>query len=374
LFHISVTMSSTLYLFGSSSLPIMDEATRNKPSDAAAASGTGDCMTSSSKLRRLTAYVDGYSMLLIGTVLLASLLPCRGRTADILAIVTQAAIALLFFLHGAKLSREAIVSGLTAWRLHLLVFASTFVLFPLLGLGLEQGTAWFLSPALAQGLLFLTLLPSTVQSSIAFTAIARGNVPAAVCSASLSNIAGIFLTPMLVALLMGVSGSGGDSLAAMEEIALQLLLPFVVGHLARPLVGGFIDRHKPLVSIVDRGSILLVVYTAFSAAVIEGLWHRVPAWQLALVIAVCCVLLAIILFATRTLARRFGFSRKDEIAIVFCGSKKSLASGVPMAGVLFPAAQVGALILPVMLFHQLQLLACAVIARRYAGTGQAADA
>lgn len=325
-------------------------------------------------LRRLTASIDGYSMLLIATVVVATLLPCRGRVADGFALLTQAAIALLFFLHGAKLSRAAIVAGLTAWRLHLVVFAATFLMFPLLGLGVEGGSSWFLSPALAQGLLFLTLLPSTVQSSIAFTAIARGNVPAAVCSASLSNIAGIFITPVLVALLMGVSASGGDSLAAIEEIALQLLLPFVVGHLTRPLVGGFIERHKPLVSTVDRGSILLVVYTAFSAAVIEGLWHRVPAWQLVLVTIVCCLLLAVVLFATRTLARRLGFSRADEIAIVFCGSKKSLASGVPMAGVLFPAAQVGALILPLMIFHQLQLLACAVIARRYAEADLPADA
>ncbi|MBM7405347.1 MULTISPECIES: bile acid:sodium symporter family protein [Sphingomonas] len=324
--------------------------------------------------RRLTASIDGYSMLLIATVVVATLLPCRGRVAEGFALLTQAAIALLFFLHGAKLSRAAIVAGLTAWRLHLVVFAATFLMFPLLGLGVEWSSSWFLSPALAQGLLFLTLLPSTVQSSIAFTAIARGNVPAAVCSASLSNIAGIFITPVLVALLMGVSASGGDSLAAIEEIALQLLLPFIVGHLARPLVGGFIERHKPLVSTVDRGSILLVVYTAFSAAVIEGLWHRVPAWQLVLVTIVCCLLLAVVLFATRTLARRLGFSRADEIAIVFCGSKKSLASGVPMAGVLFPAAQVGALILPLMIFHQLQLLACAVIARRYAEADLPADA
>jgi sodium/bile acid cotransporter 7 len=332
-------------------------------------------MTSPSPLlRRLTSVIDGYSMLLVGTVLLATLLPCRGRVAEGFAILTQAAIALLFFLHGAKLSREAILSGLTAWRLHLVVFAATFLMFPALGLGVEAGSSWFLSPLLAQGLLFLTLLPSTVQSSIAFTAIARGNVPAAVCSASLSNIAGIFVTPLLVALLMGVSGSGGDSLAAMEQIALQLLLPFILGHLARPLVGGFIGHHKPMVSLVDRGSILLVVYTAFSAAVIEGLWHRVPAWQLGLVTAVCCLLLAVVLLATRTLARRFGFARADEIVIVFCGSKKSLASGVPMAGVLFPAAQVGALILPLMIFHQLQLLACAVIARRYAQAEVPAEA
>jgi len=313
----------------------------------------------------LVKRIDRYSLMLLATVLVATVLPCRGSVAEGLRVATALAIALLFFLHGAKLSRAAIVAGITNWQLHLVVFAITFLLFPLLGLGFQGAAAWLVAPSLASGMLFLALLPSTVQSSIAFTSIARGNVPAAVCSASASNLIGIALTPLLVALLMDGTG-GGVSGAEVRAIALQLMLPFLLGHLSRPLTARVVERHKSVLSLVDRGSILLVVYTAFSEAVVEGLWTQVPGWQLLAVIAVCTMLLAVVMVAARVIARRLGFSKADEIAIVFCGSKKSLASGVPMAGVLFPAAQVGAVILPLMIFHQLQLLACAAIAQRYA--------
>jgi sodium/bile acid cotransporter 7 len=316
-------------------------------------------------LRRL----DRFSLMLLATVLLASLLPAWGRAAEVAEWVTQAAIALLFFLHGAKLSREAIVAGITHWRLHLLVLAITFALFPLLGLGAQALVAPWLAPGLVAGVLFLTLLPSTVQSSIAFTAIAGGNVPAAVCSASASNLLGTVLTPALVAWLMGASGGGGVSAAQIEGIALQLVLPFALGHFSRPLTLGFVTRHKALVGGVDRGSILLVVYTAFSAAVVEGLWHSVPAWQIGVLAVLCCVLLAVALAATTGLARTLGFDRADSITILFCGSKKSLASGVPIAGILFPAAMVGPVILPLMIYHQIQLLVCAALAARFARGG-----
>lgn len=315
-------------------------------------------------MRALRSVLEPFILALLGTVILASLLPARGSFAVWAGYAADAGIVLLFFLHGAKLSREAIWAGARNWRLHLAVFAVTFMLFPLLGLGFAALP--FVPEVLAAGLLFLTLLPSTVQSSIAFTAIARGNVAAAVCSASFSNLIGILVTPALVALLMRVGGGGGVSLASVEAILLQLLLPFVAGHLLRPLIGGFVGRHKALLGIVDRGSILLVVYTAFGAAVVEGLWRRVSGGDLALLIILCLALLALILALTWALGRVMHLPREDAIVLLFCGSKKSLASGVPMAGVLFPAAQVGVVLLPIMLFHQFQLIACAIIARRYA--------
>lgn len=315
-------------------------------------------------MRALRSVLEPFILALLGTVILASLLPARGSFAVWAGYAADAGIVLLFFLHGAKLSREAIWAGARNWRLHLAVFAVTFMLFPLLGLGFAALP--FVPEVLAAGLLFLTLLPSTVQSSIAFTAIARGNVAAAVCSASFSNLIGILVTPALVALLMRVGGGGGVSLASVEAILLQLLLPFVAGHLLRPLIGGFVGRHKALLGIVDRGSILLVVYTAFGAAVVEGLWRRVSGGDLALLIILCLALLALILALTWALGRLMHLPREDAIVLLFCGSKKSLASGVPMAGVLFPAAQVGVVLLPIMLFHQFQLIACAIIARRYA--------
>lgn len=316
-------------------------------------------------IARIRGIIDPFIVALLATVLLASLLPARGQAAIIADWVADAGIVLLFFLHGAKLSREAIIAGARNWRLHLTVFGVTFGLFPLIGLGVSSLP--FLTPTIAMGMLFVTLLPSTVQSSIAFTAVARGNVAAAVCSASFSNLAGIFITPLLVALTIhSVGGGAGFSFASAETIALQLLLPFLLGHALRPLIGAFIGRHKSLTTMVDRGSILIVVYTAFGAAVVEGLWHKLSPEQIALIAVLCAVILAIVLLATWGLGRLLGFTREDAIVLVFCGSKKSLASGVPMASVLFPAAQVGPIILPLMLFHQFQLIACAVIARHYA--------
>jgi solute carrier family 10 (sodium/bile acid cotransporter), member 7 len=209
------------------------------------------------------------------------------------------------------------------------------------------------------------VLPSTVQSSIAFTSIARGNVPAALCSASISNLAGIVVTPLLVALLLSTHG-GGFSLDALRDIALQLLLPFVLGQLARPLIGNWIVEHKQLTSFVDRGSILLIVYGAFSEGMVAGVWSQLSWQSLALVIVLDMLLLATALVITTVLSRRLGFSREDEIAIVFCGSKKSMASGIPMANILFAGQAVSLIVLPLMLFHQIQLMACAALARRYA--------
>ena len=316
-------------------------------------------------LARLRLALDPYILALLGTVLLASVAPARGGVAAVCHWAADAGIVLLFFLHGAQLSRAAILSGAGNWRLHLAVLGSTFVLFPLLGLGIAHLPG--LPVLVAGGMLFLTLLPSTVQSSIAFTSIARGDVAAAVCSASFSNLLGIFLTPVLVGLLMGGAGASlsGDQV---EKIAGQLLLPFIGGHLLQPIVGGFVNRHKALVSYVDRGSILLVVFTAFSAAVVQGLWHSVPPSQLGLILGLSAGLLALVLGFTFVAGRLLGFTREDAIVLVFCGSKKSLASGVPMAGVLFAPAQVGIVILPLMLFHQLQLMACAVIARIWANS------
>lgn len=307
--------------------------------------------------------IDPYLLLLLSTVALASVLPARGVFADIAGGVADAGIALLFFLHGAKLSREAILDGARAWKLHLSVASLTFVLFPLIGLAISSIPG--LGPEMAMGLLFLTLLPSTVQSSIAFTAIAGGNVAAAVCSASFSNLAGIFLTPLLTALLI-TGKQGGFSTDPVVAISLQLLLPFLLGQALRPWIGSFVTRHKKVLGYVDRGSILLVVYTAFGAAVLEGLWSEVTPSELGLIAGLSLAMLALVLMAAVLMGRVLGFSREDRIVLVFCGSKKSLATGVPMAQVLFVGGAMGTLLLPIMLFHQIQLLVCAVLSKRFA--------
>ncbi|MFE3904364.1 bile acid:sodium symporter family protein [Streptomyces sp. NPDC059153] len=306
--------------------------------------------------------IDPYILALIGTVVLAAILPASGTAADVAGGASTGAVALLFFLYGARLSTAEALDGLKHWRLHLTVLVCTFVAFPLLGLAGKGLVPYVLTPQLYSGFLFLCLVPSTIQSSIAFTSIARGNVPAAICAGSFSSIAGIFLTPLLAAALLGNDG-GGFSADALLKIGVQLLLPFVAGQLLRRWIGGFITRHKKVLGHVDRGSILLVVYTAFSEGMVAGIWHQVTPARLGALLGAEAVLLALMLALSWYGAKRLGFDRGDRIAIQFAGSKKSLASGLPMASVLF-GAQASLAVLPLMLFHQMQLMVCAVIAKR----------
>ncbi len=308
---------------------------------------------------------DNFTLSLVTVVFIASVLPASGLAAGIFGSLTAFGIALLFFLHGAKLSREALVGGITHWRLHLLVFACSFVFFPILGIALRPLLEPLVTPSLYVGVLYLCVLPATVQSAIALVSMARGNVPAAICSASGSTLLGVFITPILVGLLVIPGGAGASSFDAIGRILLQLMLPFVAGHLLRPWIGEWVRRRAVVLKFVDQGSILLVIYTAFSAAVINGLWQQLPVSAFAGLLLVCAILLGITLVSVTLTARKLGFDKADEIAIVFCASQKSLASGIPMAKILFASSAVGAIVLPLMLFHQMQLMVCALLARRY---------
>lgn len=311
--------------------------------------------------------IDPFVLSILGTVLIACLLPARGGAAGIAGHATSVAVGVLFFLYGARLSPAEAWAGLRHWRLHVTVFAATFVMFPLLGVLAHVLVPALLTPQLYTGVLFLCALPSTVQSSIAFTSIARGNVAAAICSASFSSLVGIVVTPLLVAMLI-TSGSGGISAKSFTDIVVQLLVPFLLGQLTRRWIADWVARHKPVLGVVDRGSILIVVYAAFSAGVVAGIWHQLNPLRFAELLVVNALLLALALAITSLAARRLGFDRADRITIVFCGSKKSLAAGLPMAAVLFAGQGAGAvslIVLPLMLFHQIQLMVCAALARRW---------
>ncbi|HEY6439542.1 MAG TPA: bile acid:sodium symporter family protein [Acetobacteraceae bacterium] len=308
--------------------------------------------------------IDPYIASILGMVGLASVLPAHGVGMTLASGAGTGAIALMFFLQGARLAPQAALAGARHWRLHAVVLSSTFLLFPAIGLTARAIAPSLLTPPLWGGLLMLCLLPSTVQSSIAFTSIARGNVAAALCAATASNLFGILLTPLLAGLLL--SAHGGFSARAVGDIVVQLLLPFAAGQLARPLIGQWVGRRKALTSFVDRGSILLIVYVAFSEGVTHGIWHQLDAEHFATLLLLDAGLLAAVLLATSAISRLLGFGRADQITIVFCGSKKSLASGLPMASVLFAGQSVGLIVLPLMLFHQIQLMVCAALARRYA--------
>jgi solute carrier family 10 (sodium/bile acid cotransporter), member 7 len=322
-------------------------------------------MNQISSISRPKFLPDNFTLALIGTLVLASLLPCRGAALEIVDHLTNVAIAVLFFLHGAKLSRQAVIAAAGHWRLHALVLLTTFVLFPLFGLAFEPFLLPLVTPTLYAGILFLCTLPSTVQSSIAFTAIAKGNVPAAVCSASASSIIGIFVTPVLASIVLSSHVGSDSAWRTMGEIVLQLFVPLVCGQFLRPWIGGWLEHNESIVSLVDHGSILLIVYSAFSEAVGEGLWHKVPASALAGLVVADGVLLAAALITTGLVSKWLGFARADRMTIIFCGSKKSLSQGITIAKVIFASHAVGAAILPLMLFHQIQLMVCAALAQRW---------
>ncbi|KKC26266.1 bile acid:sodium symporter family protein [Sphingomonas sp. SRS2] len=316
-------------------------------------------------MKKMLKLLDPYIALMVATIVVAAVAPVYGRGATIAATTADVAIAFLFFLYGTRLSPKAAVAGLIQWKLQIAVLLCTFALFPLLGVGFSHIMAGMLPHALLVGVVVLSLMPSTVQSSIAFTSIARGNVAAALCAASLSNILGVFISPLLVGWLFQTSGVT-LSFDVFRDIMLQLLAPFLVGQLVRPWIGEWIQRHKQVLGYADRGSILLIIYVAFSKGTVENVWGGVSISHLLILMGILTLLLAIVLILTDFIGRRpLSLSVEDRIVLQFCGSKKSLASGLPIASLLFPGPQLSLVLLPLMLFHQIQLIVCAVLARRY---------
>jgi len=306
---------------------------------------------------------------MLSAVIIASFAPNLGRSGGLLHIDTLSdwGIFTIFFLHGIGLSTEKLKQGLSRWPVHLLVQGFTFVLFPLLFTALDAAIGRELPPDLRLGFCYLCVLPSTVSSSIAMTSIARGNVAAAIFNATLSTLIGVVMTPLLVHMLLGTSGSGVSLGSTMLNVATLLLLPFFVGQLLRPALGAWFARFKPITNAVDRSVIVLLVFGAFSNSVADGLWSRHGPGLIAQTLIGSTAILTIVLSLTRATARLFGFSPEDEITTVFCGSKKTLASGVPMAKLLFGAhPALGVIVLPIIFYHQIQLFVCSILAQRYA--------
>jgi sodium/bile acid cotransporter 7 len=305
---------------------------------------------------------DPFIVALLTAALVASFVPATGDLLQLLERVAVVAIGLLFFLYGARLSTAETIAGLTRWRLHVIILSTTFVVFPLLGLATRLLEGSLLRPSLASGVLLLCLVPSTVQSCVVFTRIAGGNVAGAVVSASLSNLLGVFATPALVALLM-TADAEVDS-GSIVRIVLQLFVPFVLGQALRPLVGGLVARQDRPLKVFDRASIVLVVFVAFSEGAEAHIWASQTVWSVLAVVLVCAVLLAVAMGWCAAVGRLAGLPRADRVALLFCGSNKSLASGLPIASVLFAGDDVALIVLPLMLYHQMQIITGAVLAGR----------
>lgn len=308
--------------------------------------------------------IDPFIVALLVAAVVASFVPATGDALDLLKNVSLVAIGLLFFLYGTRLSTPETLAGLGQWRLHLVILATTFVAFPLAGLSARLLEPTILTPALASGVLLLCLVPTTVQSNVVYTRIAGGNVPAAVVSASLSSLIGVFLTPALVALLM--AGEAIIDANSVVRIVLQLFVPFVVGQLLRPVLGERVQRRESGLRFFERGSIVLVVFVAFSEGAEADIWSTLSIGSVIALTLVCTVLLAVAIGWSWGIGKVLRFTRPDRITLLFCGSNKSLASGLPIASVLFSGGTLALLVLPLMFYHQMQIIVGAMITTRLA--------
>ena len=338
---------------------------------------------------------DGYLLALLGAIVLALVWPAPGTSGGLLHLerLNQLGIALIFFLHGAVLSPQTLRAESGRWRVHVLIQSITFLVFPAICFLVYWCGAPWLPYETRLGIFFLGVLSSTISSSIAMTAIALGNVPIAIFNAALSGLMGLFVTPLFMGLLMALSGAGSDvvsglsaGLALLPEnpagagvghaatmadafvrILRLLLLPLLAGQLLHPLIGRWLQARKRATGLFERGVIVLIVLNAFSNATAGGLWSQYSLTLMLGIGMIVVLLLFVILALCKWISRLAGLPRADEAAFVFCGSTKSLANAAPMAQIMFGASPMGGMILlPIVLYHQLQLIVIAVMARSYA--------
>lgn len=313
---------------------------------------------------------DPILVIILGTVVLALLLPASGQAAEVLDVITNIGIFVLFFGYGARLSGPEALAGVKNWKLHLAILACTFIVFPLIALPILAIPDAVLSEPMRVGLVFMCLVPSTVQSSVTFTSLAGGNIASAMVAATVSNVLGVIVTPLLAMLFIPSSGGGAIGADQLWDVVVKLLLPFILGQLSRFATAGFMAKHKSRLKVLDQSVIFLIVYGAFSHLRVSGVWRQVTALDLVLIVAIVVAVLALMFWFTWTMAGRLGFARDDRIAMMFCGTKKSLATGVPMASVLFTGSLVSVIVIPLMLYHQLQLIVSSILASRLRAQGE----
>lgn len=313
-------------------------------------------------------YLDPFILALIVVLLLGVFIPVPTQTITILQDIGRWAVILLFFIYGSRLTTKEVWYGLKNLKLQGAIAAATFVIFPLFGALAHPAMVKFMGPVFAAGVLYFTLLPSTVQSSVSYTNIAGGNVPGAVCAATISNISGMVISPLLVILIMGQSA--GVHISAIKDVVIKLLLPFILGQLVQPFIGDWVRRQKWLTKIVDRGTILVIAAASVFGASARGLWNDIAVSSVFVLAIGCLILLGFMLATTWWGGKLIGLDRADRIALMMCGSKKSMATGLPMATIIFPPMMVAHVTVPVIIFHLLQLIVAAFISRRMAVAGR----
>lgn len=314
--------------------------------------------------------IDPFLVGMIVAVALAWVFPDPGAQGGALhpELLTKLGVALIFFFHGMALSFTALKAGTLQWRLHLIVQVCTYVLFPALGLLFLFPMRERMSADLQLGFFYLCVLPSTVSSSVALTAAARGNVPAALFNATLSSLLGVFLTPMWISLKLTTTGQSLPLGSVLLDLFLWLVLPLLAGQVMRRWLAEWASRNKRLIYLVDRGTILLLVYTSFCDSVKWGVWSQHGSSSVLYAFAGSLLLFSAMFAVVNAVCVRMRLSTPDLIAAVFCGSKKTLASGVPMAQLIFGSSNpaLSLILLPIMIYHPLQLIICGALANRWA--------
>lgn len=311
---------------------------------------------------------DGFLLALAAVVAAAVLLPELGASGGPLHAdwIATYGVAGVFFLYGLTLAPERLRQGAANWRVHVTVQLATFVLSP--ALLLVVLAIWPNVPEpVATGFFYLAALPSTVSSSVAMTSLARGNVPTAIFNATLSSLLGVFITPILMAWYLSTTGVDLPLLPVITKVVLLVLLPIGVGQIARHWLEKWANRHIKAIRLADRAIILAIVYNSFSDSMQEGIWTGHDATLIIGMSAGVIALFFVVYGLLQIPCRLLGLDRADTIACLFCGSKKSLATGVPLAKLLFGAVPtLGLIIAPIMLYHFFQLIIVSVLANRFA--------
>ncbi|MBC8083542.1 MAG: bile acid:sodium symporter [Hymenobacter sp.] len=318
-------------------------------------------------LLRRAGLLDWFLLGLVGVVALAYLLPGVGSKASPVPwkVLTTGGVALIFFFYGLRLNPAKLKAGLRNWRLHSVVQLTTFVVFPLLALAVRPFFGSEKADLLWQSIFFLCALPSTVSTSVVIVGIAGGNLPAAIFNASISSLLGIFLTPIWTSAILHTGTGDGHLWHLTLDLTWQVVLPVMAGVLLNRRFGGFAERHRQGLRTLDQVIILFIIFTSFCESFAQGVFRGYRPADV-LLLGLGMILLYFLIFGlVWGLSTGLGFSREDRIVALFCGSKKSLVHGSVMASLLFPAtAATGALLLPLMLYHALQIMLASVMAQR----------
>lgn len=313
--------------------------------------------------------LDKFVLAIITTVCIAYLFPNFGADDSWFPIDTISGygISLIFFFYGLKLSPDKIKSGLKNWKLHILVQSATFIIFPLVVLlfyplmkNEEQHTMWL-------AVFFLAALPSTVSSSVVMVSIAKGNIPAAIFNASLSGIIGILLTPLWMKPFLEEQQADFNFEKVYTQLIFQIIIPVILGIILQRFGSKWAQKYNSQLSFFDKAIILLIVYKSFAESFISGIFKTLQWYDMFILLIIVSVLFWVVYGLINWIAKRLGFNREDRITASFCGSKKSLVHGTVMSKVLFTnAATIGIILLPLMLYHAMQILVISIIAGKLA--------